>query len=394
MVSQRQLFFQRIAQTSEAPLQLEVERADGIFIYTRSGKKYIDLLSGISVSNLGHGNPTIKDAVKKQVDKYMHVMVYGEYIQSPQVKYADLLCRNLPPALNCVYFVNSGSEATEGALKLAKRYTGRAGIVSFHNSYHGSTHGALSVLGDESFRRAFRPLLPGVTMITYNDFNDLNHITEKTACVIMEPIQAEAGMVIPAEGFLQAVRKRCDETGALLIFDEVQTGFGRTGKLFGFMRSGVVPDIMLLAKGMGGGMPIGAFVSSKNILDSFKSNPVLGHITTFGGHPVSCAAALASLQITLDEKLHDRAKALEQRIRKSLKHTRIKNIRGHGLLLAVDLGEAVVCKRTIAGLLERGIVTGDYLFNNTSFSISPPLIIEEGQLDSVCLEIIDVLDKL
>ncbi|WP_372756139.1 aspartate aminotransferase family protein, partial [Labilibaculum sp.] len=303
MITNRQLFLQHVATTSDFPIALEIERAEGIYMYSPEGKPYLDLVSGVSVSNLGHGHPRVRQAIKDQVDKYMHLMVYGEFIETPQVKLAKLLADNLPGNLNSVYFVNSGSEANEGAMKLAKRYTGRSEIIHFTRSYHGSTHGALSVLCDEEMKNAFRPLLPDIRMIEFGELADLDQITERTACVILEPIQSEGGMIIPSKEYIQTLRKRCTEMGALLIFDEVQMGFGRTGKLFAFEHFDVVPDILCLAKSMGGGMPIGAFISSKEILDSFKSKPMLGHITTFGGHPVCCAAANAALEVLLEENI-------------------------------------------------------------------------------------------
>ena len=282
---------------------LEIERAEGVFMYGPSGEKYLDLISGVSVSNTGHRHPRVVQAVKEQVDAYMHLMVYGEIIQSPQVKYAEYLAGFLPASLGCVYFVNSGSEAVEGALKLAKRFTGRSKIISFENSYHGSTHGALSIQGSEEYRNAFRPLLPDTFRIRFNDADSLSIIDKKTACVIIEPVQGEGGVIFPENGFLELVRQKCTETNSLLIFDEIQTGFGRTGHMFAIDRFKVVPDILLLAKALGGGMPLGAFISSGEIMSSLMSKPPLGHITTFGGHPVCCAAGLASMKVLTEEKL-------------------------------------------------------------------------------------------
>ncbi|HUW06702.1 MAG TPA: aspartate aminotransferase family protein, partial [Williamwhitmania sp.] len=303
MISLRSLFLQHVAQTSDSPLGLEIKRAEGVYIYDTHDRAYLDLISGISVSSIGHCNPAVVKAIQEQAEKYLHLMVYGEYVQAPQVEYAVALTELLPENLSQVYFVNSGSEANEGALKLAKRFTGRTELIGFEKAYHGSTHGALSMMGDESFKNAFRPLLPDVRHLSFNSIEELQQITTRSAAVVVEPIQGEAGAIVPNREFLVALRKRCNEVGALLIFDEVQTGFGRTGHLFAFQKFGVVPDVMTIAKGMGGGMPLGAFVSSAEIMGCLKTNPILGHITTFGGHPVSCAAAKANLQFILEENL-------------------------------------------------------------------------------------------
>jgi acetylornithine/succinyldiaminopimelate/putrescine aminotransferase len=324
MISQRELFIKHVAQTSPFPLALEIEKAEGCYLYDTSGKQYLDLISGISVCNLGHRHANVVKAVKEQADKYMHVMVYGEYIQSPQVQLAALFSSVLPPVLQSVYFVNSGAEAIEGAIKLAKRSTGRTGLISFKNSYHGCTHGALSLMGDERLKQPFRPLLPDVQHLEFNNKTDLDRITKHTAAVIIEPIQAEAGVVLPNKNFLNELRERCTKTGALLIFDEIQTGYGRTGKLFAFEHYNVVPDILCLAKGMGGGMPLGAFISSKRIMSDLSENPELGHITTFGGNPVCCAAGLATLQTILDEKLINEVEMKAQLFSDHLKHQLIK----------------------------------------------------------------------
>ena len=384
MISQRQLFLQHVGQTSDFPLQLEIERAEGIYMFDRNKKSYIDLISGVSVSNVGHLHPEVVKAVKDQVEKYMHLMVYGEYIQTPQVEFAKKLTTLLPENLNSVYFVNSGSEAIEGALKLAKRYTGRSEIISFKNAYHGSTHGALSVMGNEEFKNSFRPLLPEVKFLNYNSFYDLNLITEKTACVLIEPVQGEAGIRLPEENYLTKLSERCNEVGALLIFDEIQTGFGRIGKLFAFEEYNVVPDIMTIAKGMGGGMPIGAFVSSNKIMSSFKTNPILGHITTFGGHPVSCAAACASLDVLINEKIIDDVKSKGDLFRKYLNHSEIKEIRGIGLFMAVELRDFNQVKKVIDIAINKGLVTDWFLFHDSAFRIAPPLIITEDQIKHAC----------
>lgn len=389
MISQRQLFLDHVGQTSDFPLQLEIERGHGIYMYDTSGKSYIDLISGVSVSNVGHTHPKVVQAVKDQAEKYMHLMVYGEYIQSPQVNFAQKISSLLPENLGSTYFVNSGSEAIEGALKLAKRYTGRTEIIAYRNAYHGSTHGALSVMGNEEFKNAFRPLLPDVKHIRFNDEEDLNHISEKTACVLIEPVQGEAGIRLPENDYLKKLRKKCDETGTLLIFDEIQTGFGRTGSLFALNEFNVTPDIMTIAKGMGGGMPIGAFISSNEIMSCLKTNPILGHITTFGGHPVSCAAACASLDVLLNENLIAEVKRKGQVFKQYLNHKAIKEIRGVGLFMAVELEDFNQVKTVIDQAIEYGLVTDWFLFHDSAFRIAPPLIITDEQIKEAC----DILNK-
>ncbi len=383
-MNERQLFFQHIGQTSDSPMALEIERAEGIYLYDTTGKRYIDLISGVSVSNVGHRNPKVVQAVKNQLDKYMHLMVYGEYIQSPQVQLAKLLTEVLPKNLNSVYLVNSGSEANEGALKLAKRYTRRSEIVAFKNAYHGSTHGALSIMGQEDFKNSFRPLLPDVRFLEFNNELDLEQISRRTACVIVEPIQAEAGIILPENHFLRKLRKKCTEMGALLIFDEIQVGFGRTGSLFAFEQFNVVPDILTLAKGLGGGMPIGAFVADKEIMDSFKTNPILGHITTFGGHPVSAAAALASLEFILENRLVESVVEKGDLFRKNLNHNAIKSIRGVGLFLAIELENFDKVLQTLKNSIELGVVFDWFIFCDNYFRIAPPLIITEDEIIETC----------
>jgi acetylornithine/succinyldiaminopimelate/putrescine aminotransferase len=373
-------------------MMLEIERAEGIFMYGPHGEKYIDLISGVSVSNTGHGHPRVIEAVKTQVDLYMHLMVYGELIQSPQVKYAEQLTGLLPPSLNSVYFVNSGSEAVEGALKLAKRYSGKSRIVSFRNSYHGSTHGALSIQGSEIYRNAFRPLLPDTFQIDFNDEEALTEVTKNTACVIIEPVQGEAGIIYPENDFLQKLRDKCTSTDTLLIFDEIQTGFGRLGQMFAFERFGVVPDILLLAKALGGGMPLGAFIASQEIMSAFVSNPSLGHITTFGGHPVCCAAGLAALNVIIDEKLAESANSKCALFKKELSHRLISEIRGEGLLLAVKLNDSSVIPYIIAHAPEHGLVLDYFLFCDNAFRIAPPLIITETEIILACKLLTDLLD--
>ena len=393
VIDQRQLFLQHVAQTSPAPIGLEPERAEGMYIYTKDERRYMDLIAGISVSNVGHCHPKIVAAVQEQAAKYMHLMVYGEYIQSPQVLFAQALTKLLPSSLNTVYFVNSGSEANEGALKLAKRATGRTEIISFVNAYHGSSHGALSVIGDESFRNSFRPLLPDVRHLRFNSFDDLQQITNRTACVLIEPIQGEAGVRVPQNNFLQALQNRCKEVGALLIFDEVQTGFGRTGEWFASLRYGVTPDITTFAKGMGGGMPIGAFVASQELMTVLQTNPILGHITTFGGHPVSCAAALASLNVLQNENLIAKVEEKSALFKQLLKHKLIKEIRGEGLLLAVELGDAALVQKVIASILQKGIIVDWFLFCDTALRIAPPLIISPSEIREACGTILNALTE-
>ncbi|MCP4550707.1 MAG: aspartate aminotransferase family protein [Bacteroidetes bacterium] len=384
MLTNRQLFFQHIALPSTTPLCLEIVKAESIYLFDNEGRRYVDLVSGVAVNNVGHRHPKVVKAITEQLEKYMHLMVYGEYIQSPQVRLAELLNRQLPESLNSVYFVNSGSEAIEGALKLAKRCTGRSEIFSFKNAYHGSTHGALSVLGNEDMKNAFRPLLPDVHMLEFNDINGLKRITEKTACVLVEPIQAEAGIILPKDNFLQKLTKRCRETGSLLIFDEVQMGFARTGKLFSFEHFNIVPDILCLAKGMGGGMPIGAFIASKEMMMSFTNNPALGHITTFGGHPVCAAASLANLNVILDDGLIKESTRKGNLFKAYLSNIpSIIEIRGKGLMLAVDLGNTVLNNKIVDLLLEQGVIVDRFLFNSNAFRIAPPLIITDEQIKDI-----------
>ena len=395
MITQRQLFLQHVGQTSPAPLLLEIERAEGVFFYDRSGKRYFDLVSGVSVSNLGHNNERVKTAVKEQVDKYMHLMVYGEFIQSPQVQLAHTLASILPAHLNCTYFVNSGSEANEGALKLAKRYTGRYEIIAFNNAYHGSTMGSLSVMGGEYYKQAFRPLVPGVKFIEFNLHSQLDEISEQTACVIIEPVQGEAGIRVPSKEYMQALRNKCYETGALLIFDEIQTGFGRLGAMFAMDYLGVYPDIVTFAKGLGGGMPLGAFISSKEIMDSFISNPVLGHITTFGGHPVCCAAAIAFVkELIFNKHLIEDADRKSILFQNKLKHEKIRSIRGVGLFLAVELQTEEMTFKFISKGAEMGVITDPFLFDSKCIRIAPPLIITDEEILEVCDLILEILNMI
>ena len=391
MLTLRQLFLTNNAQTTNFPLLLQFERASGIYMYDGNGKAYIDLISGIGVSNLGHSNPYVINAIKEQVDKYMHLMVYGEYVQTPQVRFAEKLVSVLPASLQSVYFVNSGAEAVEGALKLAKRFTGRQRVVACHNSYHGSTHGALSVMGSEEYKRAYRPLLPGVNFIRFNQVDDLLLITNETACVIVETIQGEAGIRVPDINYMQALRQRCTETGTLLILDEIQAAFGRTGKLFGFEHFGIVPDVLLLAKALGGGMPIGAFVASKHIMDALKENPMLGHITTFGGHPVCCAAGLAALEVLLNEGLVNQVPEKEALMRRLLVHPAIKEIRGKGLMLAIELENFELNKKIIDRCIENGVITDWFLHCSNAMRIAPPLIITKDEIENACKVILEAI---
>jgi acetylornithine/succinyldiaminopimelate/putrescine aminotransferase len=393
MLSQRQLFLQNQAQTSDFPLMIEVEKAEGVYMYGRQGERYLDLISGIGVSNVGHRHPRVLAAIRDQLDKYLHLMVYGEFVQAPQVQLATQLRETLPDTLNNTYLVGSGAEAVEGALKLAKRYTGRAQLVSCFNSYHGSTQGALSVTGSENFKRAFRPLLPGVTHIHHNDPAGLAQITHQTAAVILETVQGEAGVRVPDAHYLQALRARCSQTGTLLILDEIQTGFGRTGTFWAFEQFGIVPDILVCAKGMGGGMPIGAFIASGQIMGVFKNDPILGHLTTFGGHPVSCAAALATLQVIREEKLLDQVAAKAALFRELLVHPHIKGIRNLGLLMAVEFASFDVLKPIIDRAITKGVLTDWFLFCDNSMRLAPPLTITTGQIREACAILLEAINE-
>jgi len=395
MLTKRQLFFQHLALPSAHTLALEIEKAEGIYLFDSDGKKYIDLVSGVSVSNVGHRHPMIIKAIKNQLDKYMHLMVYGKYIQTPQVDLATKLSENLPENLNSTYFVNSGSEAIEGALKLIKRYTGKTEIIAFKNGYHGGTHGALSLLGNEKLKYAFRPLLPNIQFLDFNNIEQLSKINEKTACVVIEPIQAEAGIILPEKDFLKKLRIRCDETNTLLVFDEIQVGFGRTGKLFCFENYEVTPDILCLAKAMGGGMPIGAFISSKEIMSSLTFNPELGHITTFGGHPVCCAAALANLKLLTESNIIKNVNKKGELFINELKdNPAVKCFRQKGLMIAVELENEQKVSKLLELFVENGLIVDQFLFNSNSFRIAPPLIITETEIKEICKTINFCMDKL
>jgi len=392
MPTLRQLFLANNAQTTNFPLLLEFQRAEGVYMYNSEGKAYLDLISGIGVSNLGHSHPYVVNAIKNQLDKYMHLMVYGEYVQTPQVRFAERLVSVFPDNLQSVYFTNSGAEAVEGALKLAKRYTGRQEIIACKDSYHGSTQGALSVMGNEEFKQAYRPLLPGVNFIRFNNIDDLELISDKTACVVIETIQGEAGIRVPDAAYMQALRTRCNETGTLLILDEIQAAFGRTGKLFAFQHFGIEPDILLLAKALGGGMPAGAFISSNEIMGALKENPILGHITTFGGHPVCCAAGLAALEVLLGEDLIAGVAEKEALFKKLLVHPAIKEVRGKGLMLAAEFESFDINKKIIDRCIENGVITDWFLHCSNSMRIAPPLIITKEEIEKACEVILEAVE--
>lgn len=390
----RELFLQHVAQTSTAPLAIEMVKAEGTLMWDTTGREYIDLIGGISVCNIGHRHPRVVEAIKDQLDRYMHLMVYGELVAAPQVQYAKLLSDHLPKNLNSVYFTNSGAEATEGAMKLAKRVTGRTQIVAFKDSYHGSTQGALSVMGDEYWRNAFRPLLPGVDHEEYGSFESLQRITEKTAMVIAETVQAEKGVNLPSKEWMVALRKRCDETGTLLVLDEIQAGFGRTGTLWAFEQYGIVPDILLLGKALGGGLPLGAFISSGENMLSLAADPVLGHITTFGGHPVCCAAGMASMQVLLESEAIKDVERKSALFEQYLKHPSIKAVRRAGLLIAVEFSSFEENKRLIDLCLEKGVFTDWFLFAPHCLRIAPSLLISEEEIEKACAKICALADAL
>lgn len=389
----RDIFLNHIAQTSPAPPALEIVSAQGSRLKDVNGKEYIDLISGISVSALGHNHPEIISAIKKQVDRGLHINVYGEFILQPQVMLAELLASILPKNLDCTYFVNSGSEAVEGALKLAKRYTGRTEIISFQNAYHGSTHGALSVTGNESLKNSFRPLLPDITILPFDKIDALKKISSRTACVIAETIQGEAGVVVPQKSFIQELRKRCTETGTLLLLDEIQVGCGRTGKMFAFEHYEISPDILLLGKAFGGGMPLSCFISSKEIMSSLSFNPSLGHITTFGGHPVSCAAGFAALNSIIRENLMETIAEKQNIFSQNLVHKRIKALSGSGLLIGIEFDNEETCKTVINNCMTNGVVTDNFLFAPAKMRIAPPLNISENDIRLSCEIILNSIEK-
>ena len=393
-MNQRALFLQHVAQTSPAPLAIEVVRAKGCKLYDVAGKEYIDAIGGISVCNVGHCHPLVVDAIKEQADKYLHVLVYGEFIQSAQVAYATTLARHLPASLNAVYFTNSGAEATEGAMKLAKRATGRTRIIAFNNGYHGSTQGALSIMGDEYWRNAYRPLLPDTWHLSYNDLAALETIDSNTACVVAETVQAESGVVTPSAQWLQALRQRCTEKGALLVLDEIQAGFGRTGTLWAFEQFNIVPDILLLGKALGAGMPLGAFIADRPLMQTLTADPVLGHITTFGGHPVSCAAGLAGFSALIDERYIDSVKERETLFKRRLQHAAIKEIRSAGLWMAIVFADFTSNKKVIDRCLELGLLTDWFLFAPECLRIAPPLTISHAEIEEACRIILSACDDL
>ena len=392
MISNRQLFLSNLAQTTDFPLAIEIVKAEGIYLYGPNGERYLDMISGIGVSNVGHCHPKVVAAIHEQVDQYLHVMVYGEYIQSPQTQLAKALVDTLPAGLDNVYLVNSGSEAIEGAMKLAKRYTNRRNLISCTNAYHGSTQGALSIGGNEEFKRGYRPLLPGTSQIFYGSFSDLAKITEDTAAVVIETIQGEAGIRVACTTYFQALRARCTEVGALLILDEIQAGFGRTGTFWAFEQFDIVPDILVCAKGMGGGMPIGAFIANKEVMGVFKSNPLLGHITTFGGHPVSAAASLATLRVLQEEQLMEQVGEKANLFKSLLIHPQIKAIRNQGLMMALEFESFEVLKPIIDRAIQLGVITDWFLFCYDSMRIAPPLTIKETEIREACALILQAID--
>ena len=381
------------AQTNPYPLSLDVVRAEGLYLYDRAGRRYTDLIAGLAVANVGHRHPEVVAAIEAQVGAYLHVMPYGEFVQGPQVRLARKLAALLPEALSVSYFVNSGAEAIEGALKLVKRCTGRRELVACHRSYHGSTHGALSVTGNATKRDAYEPLLPGVRFVDFGDAAQLDAITERTAGVLIETVQGDAGVRIPSAGYLQAVRARCDEVGALLILDEIQTGCGRTGTMFAFEQFGVVPDVLCIAKALGGGMPMGAFVARRGLMHELSHTPSLGHITTFGGHPVCCAAAVASLGV-IERDLLAGVAAKGRLLAERLRHPLVREVRQIGLMLAVDLPSAEATRRVVQRCLERGQLTFFFLSCPASFRLAPPLTITHAQIEESCAVILEVFDEV
>lgn len=394
MLTQRQLFLKHNAQTSTTPLLLEFVKAQGVNIYDAEGKEYIDLIAGIGVSNVGHCHPNVVAAVQKQAETYMHLMVYGEYVQSPQVNFATALASVLPSNLNSTYFVNSGAEAVEGAMKLAKRYTGKKGFIACRNAYHGSTQGAESLMESDFYSAGYGPFLPNVDFINHNNIADLEKITTEIAAVFVEPVQGEAGIRVADQAYMEALRKKCDETKTLLVFDEIQSGFGRTGKMFAFEHYNIVPDILLLAKGIGGGMPIGAFISSLEIMSVLSYNPILGHMTTFGGHPVCCAAGLATLNTLLDEKLVEKVGAKGELFKQLLQHPAITEIRGKGLMLALGFDSFETNKAIIDACIEDGIISDWFLHCSDAMRIAPPLTITEEEIKKACAVIIKNIETI
>lgn len=393
-MNQRELFLKHVAQTSPSPMAFEIMRAEGCSLFDVKGKEHLDLIGGISVANIGHRHPKVIAAIQKQLDAYLHVMVYGEFVESPQVQYAKLLTEHLPETLNTVYFTNSGAEAIEGAMKLAKRVNGRTQIIAFKNSYHGSTQGALSIMGDEYWRNSFRPLLPDVLHLEYNAFQSLEEISERTACVIAETVQAESGIIAPSKEWMQALRKKCSDTGVLLILDEIQAGFGRTGKLWGFENFQIVPDVLVLGKALGGGMPLGAFIADKKWMDTLTGDPILGHITTFGGHPVCCAAGMAAMKVLLEEKIIGDVKQKEELFKSLLIHPKIRAVRSFGLWMAVEFDSFETNKKIIDACIANGLMTDWFLFAPNCLRISPPLMINDAQIKNACNLILQACNKV
>jgi acetylornithine/succinyldiaminopimelate/putrescine aminotransferase len=392
-MNNREIFFSHLAQTSDFPLALEVDHAKGSFIYDKNGKKYLDFISGIGVSNIGHCHPKVVDAINKQSGKYLHTLVYGEFVQEPQTKLIDELCKLLPKKLNNIYLLNSGTEAVEAAVKLSKRISGRTEIISFRNAYHGSTSGALSLCGNEDYKNAFRPLMPGVRILEFNDLNALKAISAQTAAIFIEPVQGEAGVRVADSELLQSLREVCTKNSTLLVFDEIQCGMGRTGKLFALEHYGVIPDILLAGKALGGGLPLSAMACNKSLMDHLKTNPVLGHITTFGGNPLCCAAAIANLGVINDEKLLKEVSAKETLIRNILKHPKIHEIRGMGLMLAMQLDNFEQLRKLILNCLDKGLILDWFLFDQTSVRLAPPLTISIEEINFACNLIMDQILK-
>jgi len=389
----QEIFLSHLAQTSPYPFLIPVEKAEGVFLYSPDGTKYFDFISGIGVSNIGHRHPKVIQAISNQLDKHLHVMVYGEYVQATPNLLAKKLSGLLPPSLNCTYFVNSGTEANEAALKLAKRVTGRTEIISFNKSYHGSTHGSMSVSGNEIKKNAFRPLLPDVKFIEFNNELEIENISHRTACVIMETVQGDAGVRIPAKRYLQSIRSRCDETGTLLIVDEIQCGMGRTGTLFAFEQFGIAPDILTIGKAFGGGLPIAAFISSQEKMKALSHDPMLGHITTFGGNPVCCASALATLQVIEDEKILEQVEAKGRLIEGLLLHPKVKEVRRIGLMFAFDFDSADRVNRIVQYCKENGVIGYWFLSNPHSFRIAPPLTISNEEIREACAVILRAIEN-
>ncbi len=393
LLNQREIFFRHLAQTSSAPLGLEIVRAEGASLYDVDGKEFLDLIGGISVANVGHRHPQVIAAIHKQLEAYLHIMVYGEFIETPQVQFAQYLCSHLPASLDTVYFTNSGAEAVEGAMKLAKKATNRTGMISFNRSYHGSTQGALSIIGDEYWRNEFRPLLPGILHFDYNSQEAIDEISTETACVILETVQGEAGIMVPSADWMKDLRKKCTETGTLMILDEIQAGFGRTGKLWAFEHFNIVPDVLLLGKALGGGMPLGAFIAGNALMKNLSDQPVLGHITTFGGHPVSCAAGLAAMKALLEEGMVNHVKEKETLFRSLLIHPKIRSVRSFGLWMALEFDSYETNKQVVDACISRGLLTDWFLFAPSCLRISPPLMLSEDQVRKAAAIILEVLGK-